>query len=1309
MVSSIFAAFTQNLGPISMNASGAGGLADSPWPMFRGNLNHTGLSPYNTSGNNGQLKWSFETDGNVFSSPAIDSDGIIYFGSYDYNVYAINPDGTEKWSFTTGEKVRSSPAIGSDGTIYIGSVDKKLYAINPDGTEKWNFTTSEHIYSSPIMVSDGTIYISSNDGYLYAINPDGTEKWNFTTGSNVESSPAIGSDGTIYVGCWSNKVYAINPDGTEKWNFTTGSHIVSSPAISDDSTIYIGSYDRKLYAINPDGSEKWNFTTGDEVKSSPAIGSDGTIYIGSYDRKLYAINPDGSEKWNFTTGDAIFSSPAIDSAGMIYIGSLDNKLYAINPDGTEKWSFITGDLIFSSPTIDAEGTIYIGSWDNKLYAIGTPNLKVNVTSHFSILNSAAQSLITVQVTNDTNPIQGAIINLTTDNGGFFSPQSGITDVNGNFTSIFNAPTVTTQTICRISAQASKTGYGTGSGYVDVTIKPIPWPMFRHNLNHTGVSPYDTSTNPGKLKWSFSTGAVVYSSPAIGSDGTIYIGSGDNKFYAINPDGTLKWNFPMDGGVISCPAIGSDGTIYFGISDTPDPYGLLYALNPDGTEKWNFSTNGDIHSSPAIGSDGTIYVGSADYKLYAINPDGTEKWNFTAGDGIASSPAIGSDGTIYVGSQDSKLYAINPDGTEKWRFNTLGTCHSSPSIGSDGTIYIGSTDSRLYAINPDGTEKWSYNTGGMIQFSSPAIGTDGIIYIGSLDKNLHAINPNGTRKWTFTTGSGVDSSPAISSDGTIYIGSWDNNLYAINPDGTEKWNFTTGWAVRSAPAIGSDGTIYVGSQDYKLYAIGPNIPPIADAGSDQIVNVGDVVEFNGSASYDPDGTIVLYEWDFNASDGLWWETGAPPDAFGPDPIFTYYEYGIYNVTLRVTDNNGSMDTDTCELTVLVLPPKPPILYINVNLDKNDVILYWDPPPTPGIKYYLIYRSTSQIDFDFDTIWVNTSKDNESGEPLPIPLRTMWNDTNAAFPGNETNYEEQYYYAIRAMNSLGEVSRTSRTVGKWTKSFPGGVSTFSLPLEPLEIMNTTIDYYLKDMNARYIKWMDPVNHIWMKHGDGGNNDTQIEVGKGYEVAFDLPSNYTFTGMPGAMIRYDDDTGFLGFDPASESKNLTAIVDPMTGNVTLNWTKPFSMDIKDQYLILRSTERDGFWNGNYLQLVNLSFDTLSYTDIGNATAGTRYYYMIAPVNETGVEGASTYSIGVLTANYSEQYDTMGIPLKIANNEKADYYCDQIDNVVGINYFRYLKQRWGWHSTRMPAGAYDPDMVMTEGYQISTIVSTKYSFIGI
>ena len=83
--------------------------------------------------------------------------------------------------------------------------------------------------------------------------------------------------------------------------------------------------------------------------------------------------------------------------------------------------------------------------------------------------------------------------------------------------------------------------------------------------------------PGTVLWEFETGgAIEYSSPAIGSDGTVYVGSNDKKLYAIN--------------------------------------------GKSGVKLWEFETGGSVNSSPAIGSDGTVYVGSGDKKLYAIKTD-----------------------------------------------------------------------------------------------------------------------------------------------------------------------------------------------------------------------------------------------------------------------------------------------------------------------------------------------------------------------------------------------------------------------------------------------------------------------------------------------------------------------------------------------------------------------------------------------------------------------------------------------------------------------------------------------------------------
>ena len=89
----------------------------------------------------GDLIWKFTTGGKVYSYPALGTNGTIYIGSNDNNLYAVNPYGSENWAFKTGGWVAGPPAIGKDGTIYVGSLDKNLYAINPDGSKKWAFKT----------------------------------------------------------------------------------------------------------------------------------------------------------------------------------------------------------------------------------------------------------------------------------------------------------------------------------------------------------------------------------------------------------------------------------------------------------------------------------------------------------------------------------------------------------------------------------------------------------------------------------------------------------------------------------------------------------------------------------------------------------------------------------------------------------------------------------------------------------------------------------------------------------------------------------------------------------------------------------------------------------------------------------------------------------------------------------------------------------------------------------------------------------------------------------------------------------------
>ena len=367
------------------------GLADSAWPMFHQNPQHTGRSPF-IGLETGDLKWrTFLPPGRRvwWSSVAISPDGrTLYVGTATGDrLFAIRDDGiqgTFRWSYVTSKHFYSSPAIGADGTIYVGSDDKKLHALRDDGDTyavKWTFLTGGYISSSPVIAPDGTIYVGSLNGRLYAIHDDGaaaTLLWSFLTGGAIYSSPALATDGTIYVGSLDKHLYAFHPDGSLKWKANLGQPIsCSSPAVNGN-TIYVGTAGNSLVAVQDQsdtGTVQWLYQTGGKVFSSPAIGADGTIYVGSDDNYLHAVTADGTLLWKYYTGGDVRSSPAVDAAGTIYVGSKDGYLYAINPDGTLKWKYHTDGEIWSSPAINCDGTIYIGSVDMYLYAINPSQME----------------------------------------------------------------------------------------------------------------------------------------------------------------------------------------------------------------------------------------------------------------------------------------------------------------------------------------------------------------------------------------------------------------------------------------------------------------------------------------------------------------------------------------------------------------------------------------------------------------------------------------------------------------------------------------------------------------------------------------------------------------------------------------------------------------------------------------------------------------------------------------------------------------------------------------------------------------------
>ena len=323
----------------------------------------------------------------------------------------------------------------------------------------------------------------------------------------------------------------------------------------------------------------------------------------------------------YTTGAGIVSSPAIAGDGTVYFGNDEGYMHSLGPNGILHWRYKTGGPVDSSPAIGPNGDIVFASYDSYIYCL---------------------------------TIDGALRwRYKTNDWSRSSPSIG----------------------------PDNTVYvGSQDGY----FYAIKW--------------------TGKLKWKHYIGDTIWSSPALNADGSaVYFGGGDGGIYCLSTEtGAQIWRKHTGTAVDSSPCVAPNGTIYQGSGD-----GYFYALNPDGSQKWALYTADHMDSSAAIGPSGTIYAGSGDDwsrgLLYAINPDGSVKWTFNANGSIRTSPAVDAAEVVYFGSTDNYIYAVNPTGTLKWKYRTDGPLHSSPAIGRGGTIYIGSNLGTMLKLGDSGND------------------------------------------------------------------------------------------------------------------------------------------------------------------------------------------------------------------------------------------------------------------------------------------------------------------------------------------------------------------------------------------------------------------------------------------------------------------------------------------------------------------------------------------------------------------------------------------------------------------------------
>jgi len=350
----------------------------------------------------GRQRWKRATGGPVAATPAIVGD-TLYVASYDGRFYALDiRTGVPRWKFATGGERRfeakglhgmqpenqtiadpfdvflSSPVVAA-GMVYFGSGDGNLYALDAtSGDLKWKFPTGDVVHASPAY-ADGVLFVGSWDSYFYAVDArTGKEKWRFHGGEDpvihnqvgFQSSPAV-VNGVVYVGCRDSNLYAIDAaTGKEKWRFNNkGSWVISSPAVAQGKVLFATS-DSSLYLVldAETGMPIVQKQGKAFVFSSPTVAGM-SVFVGVLNGTLEARDLDsGDLLWEFDTeasqrnvgwtltADRQFNAPLLFSSNW-----REAPIVA-----TVQQSAVGS--IFSSPLV-VEGVVYFGSTDGNMYAL----------------------------------------------------------------------------------------------------------------------------------------------------------------------------------------------------------------------------------------------------------------------------------------------------------------------------------------------------------------------------------------------------------------------------------------------------------------------------------------------------------------------------------------------------------------------------------------------------------------------------------------------------------------------------------------------------------------------------------------------------------------------------------------------------------------------------------------------------------------------------------------------------------------------------------------------------------------------------
>jgi outer membrane protein assembly factor BamB len=285
----------------------------------------------------------------IYGKPLV-AEGMVYFGAYDGNVYALDAaSGTCVWVFEgTDGPIIGGVALAEEAEIlYVGSDDGNLYGLDPaNGNLKIGpFDAGDAIWTTPLIVED-RMYFTTVGGRVWArtardLHPIPTWEDRFKTGAGLITDPIIvgeGDDAVLVVGGIGEKLFGLDPaTGEEVWArpFKGGNWFWGRPALDGD-TLYYPNLDHKVYAVNgTTGEPVWErpFAADEAIRAAPVLAGDVLAVI---DRKgnVFSVDPATGERLLATAtnlGQKVLADPVVHETEVLVLTD-NGRILAFDPN-----------------------------------------------------------------------------------------------------------------------------------------------------------------------------------------------------------------------------------------------------------------------------------------------------------------------------------------------------------------------------------------------------------------------------------------------------------------------------------------------------------------------------------------------------------------------------------------------------------------------------------------------------------------------------------------------------------------------------------------------------------------------------------------------------------------------------------------------------------------------------------------------------------------------------------------------------------------------------------------------------------------